>query len=670
MPDKLYTKSSQFLHMQGKTKQPGALPPACLQARMPAYPTGFLSILVLALLQDIWSFLVAISESLRFNYHHSFSIVVVGATLCGAPWTPSLAHALFIYYLLFNIALYGGVYLLNGILDSPLDEKHPVKCHRPIPSGRISRTTGWAILASLWTTAFAGSYAYEGDTRYWLIFAAFVLINLAYSLHLRKTEWRFIVGMTMPLRLHLGWSIGHSVATASGVEVSQIPVVAFVVYAAGAFALQSLRFRIEATGESQGLARGAPLEVATTLLVTSFTALLMHPSELASRLAGFYGPLMGVCFFIPLIFPKQSWLFGTQQPFRATPHRRLHIFLALWELRDVWGLCKLTLLSANTAFNFLCMGWEDSLFGYWISVQVPIQKVVFILGHEGSSATKPLHKALMHDPECYGSTVFDTWFPSILCKVLFSPLKILFGWLNEPAEDHMFCMHYCRTQGMFTLFPSLLRHPDLAALMTEILSFREFDMQLLRRCMQRMRFMHGRGCDWYVARPLAMTRYTYLLAAAFPAAKVVVSYDACVQNVEAALTALVAQFAHVSGISMHDKLLQNYKQLYAKICSGEVSYTMGVLTDCDAPSGNMHVAEVAQWRREPHAVLAKLLSWFLNKTISPFEALQRLSPAVSALLENNGKLVVNEPADVVHAYASAGWQSVAKIVVDGSVKNV
>ena len=35
-------------------------------------------------------------------------------------------------------------YVLNELLDGPWDRLHPVKCHRPVPSGRVSATLAYA----------------------------------------------------------------------------------------------------------------------------------------------------------------------------------------------------------------------------------------------------------------------------------------------------------------------------------------------------------------------------------------------------------------------------------------------------------------------------------------------------------------------------------------------
>jgi 4-hydroxybenzoate polyprenyltransferase len=179
------------------------------------------------------SLLPAIIESLRFPYHTSYIIVVLGATIFGPPLSLQLAASLLVHYVLFYVCLYGGIYTMNGILDADIDAQRATKRHRPIPSGRMSKAAAWLLVATLWLTAFAGVYAWDRSTFFWHQYAAFVPVNLAYGMWVRRTDWRFTVALTAPLKLRLGVLIamrcsGEPVAAPVAAYVAAFFVVACV----------------------------------------------------------------------------------------------------------------------------------------------------------------------------------------------------------------------------------------------------------------------------------------------------------------------------------------------------------------------------------------------------------------------------------------------------------
>lgn len=79
------------------------------------------------------------------------------------------------------------IYCLNDIVDVEDDRHHPVKCHRPIASGKVSVGQGYACMAAMvilafLTTILLGSHAIGVAT----VIAAYLIMNIAYCLWLKR----------------------------------------------------------------------------------------------------------------------------------------------------------------------------------------------------------------------------------------------------------------------------------------------------------------------------------------------------------------------------------------------------------------------------------------------------------------------------------------------------
>lgn len=79
------------------------------------------------------------------------------------------------------------IYCLNDIIDVEDDRRHPVKCQRPIASGKVSVGQGYAAMAamvilSLLATLTLGSHALGVA----IVIAAYLVMNIAYCLWLKR----------------------------------------------------------------------------------------------------------------------------------------------------------------------------------------------------------------------------------------------------------------------------------------------------------------------------------------------------------------------------------------------------------------------------------------------------------------------------------------------------
>lgn len=79
------------------------------------------------------------------------------------------------------------IYCLNDIVDVADDRRHPVKCHRPIASGKVSVAEGYAMMAVMVALSF-GCASLLGAAGWGLaaVIAVYLALNVAYCLVLKR----------------------------------------------------------------------------------------------------------------------------------------------------------------------------------------------------------------------------------------------------------------------------------------------------------------------------------------------------------------------------------------------------------------------------------------------------------------------------------------------------
>lgn len=97
-------------------------------------------------------------------------------------------------FLLFSMVS-GAVYIINDILDKEKDELHPVKCKRPIASGRLDSSR--ALVFSLAVLSISLTLAAFLDTGLFLILFAYFFLVLAYSLKLKNIVILDVIVLSM-----------------------------------------------------------------------------------------------------------------------------------------------------------------------------------------------------------------------------------------------------------------------------------------------------------------------------------------------------------------------------------------------------------------------------------------------------------------------------------------
>lgn len=78
------------------------------------------------------------------------------------------------------------VYCFNDIIDADADRRHPVKCHRPIASGAVSRTQGYMLMAATLAVGMAATQLLpQCRMEVAAVIGCYYVINLAYCTWLK-----------------------------------------------------------------------------------------------------------------------------------------------------------------------------------------------------------------------------------------------------------------------------------------------------------------------------------------------------------------------------------------------------------------------------------------------------------------------------------------------------
>lgn len=114
-----------------------------------------------------------------------------------------LLKSAFIAFVAFSLVA-SAVYTLNDFHDIQEDKQHPKKKNRPLASGAISKSQAIVIMLSLFTFGFALMSTLSLQAV--VVLAAYVVMNIAYSFHLKHIAILdvTIIALGFVLRLFIG----------------------------------------------------------------------------------------------------------------------------------------------------------------------------------------------------------------------------------------------------------------------------------------------------------------------------------------------------------------------------------------------------------------------------------------------------------------------------------
>jgi 4-hydroxybenzoate polyprenyltransferase len=107
-------------------------------------------------------------------------IVFAGRLLDNDAYVPALLA--FISF----CGLSSGVYFVNDIVDAQKDRLHPIKKNRPIASGKLSEGLAWISAFGLIFGSILFAYVTNVGSYFVLAMAAYVLMQISYSLYFRN----------------------------------------------------------------------------------------------------------------------------------------------------------------------------------------------------------------------------------------------------------------------------------------------------------------------------------------------------------------------------------------------------------------------------------------------------------------------------------------------------
>lgn len=119
------------------------------------------------------------------------------------------------------------IYILNDMMDYEKDRAHPVKCRRPIASGKVRKEIAAAIGIVLTLLAMAISWKIAGVTAVAMLFV-YAVINVGYSMGLKNCPIVDVVILVMGFLLRIFYG-----SAVTGIEISNwlyLTIIAFAFY--------------------------------------------------------------------------------------------------------------------------------------------------------------------------------------------------------------------------------------------------------------------------------------------------------------------------------------------------------------------------------------------------------------------------------------------------------
>lgn len=189
-----------------------------------------------------------IIKLLRPHQYIKNGFVLLGPLFAHQWSTQTLTQAALAFFAFCCMA--SAVYVLNDLMDIDADREHPIKCHRPLPSGQISLSLAKLLLLGM----FIGSILLSLAVSPWvtLFILIYFAMNILYSWRLKHVVILdvFIISAGFMLRILAG-TVGLGIAPSVWLLLCGLMVTLFL----GFSKRRSELLMLESSGESSNLTR-------------------------------------------------------------------------------------------------------------------------------------------------------------------------------------------------------------------------------------------------------------------------------------------------------------------------------------------------------------------------------------------------------------------------------
>lgn len=136
--------------------------------------------------------MLALIEALRPNQWIKNLSLFAAAILTGQLFNPNVFSTTLWAFISF-CALSSSSYLINDLLDIDKDRLHPVKKHRPLARGAISKKD--AVMVSLSLAILGLLIAFSINSTFFIVAIVFILMQYSYSFFIKKKALLDIIGI-------------------------------------------------------------------------------------------------------------------------------------------------------------------------------------------------------------------------------------------------------------------------------------------------------------------------------------------------------------------------------------------------------------------------------------------------------------------------------------------
>ncbi len=211
--------------------------------------------------------------------------VLTGILFANAWRQPQMAQRVLLAAVAFSLAA-SGVYIINDLIDRPHDLNHPSKKQRPLAAQTISLRAAVSLLIVLLLAAFGLGFFVSNKVV--IILLIYVLVNIAYSLHLKHVVILdvFIIASGFMLRILAG-TVGVGIAPSQWLLLCGLMMALFLGFAKRRAELYAMNdegpTHRRVLGHYQPVLLDHMIIVTATCVILSYSLYTMSPTTMQTH---------------------------------------------------------------------------------------------------------------------------------------------------------------------------------------------------------------------------------------------------------------------------------------------------------------------------------------------------------------------------------------------------